>query len=68
MKICTRMSIAASFLTAKKYSNPNDHQLKNEYVSCSKEYYLAKKKNIYIVLVFATAWMSLENIKLGLKS
>ena len=64
------MSIAASFITAKKYSNPNDHQLKNEYVSCSKEYYLAKKKYIYIyiVLVFATAWMSLENIKLGLKS
>lgn len=27
-----------------------------------------KKIYIYIVLVFATAWMSLENIKLGLKS
>ena len=42
------MSIAASFITAKKYNNPNDHQLKNGYVNCSKEYYLAKK-DIYSI-------------------
>ena len=41
------MSVAASFITAKKYNYPNDHQLKNEYVNCGKEYYLAKKRNKY---------------------
>ena len=42
------MSIAASIITAKKYNNPNDHQLKNGYVNCGKEYYLAKK-DIYSI-------------------
>lgn len=45
------MYIAASFITAKKYNNPNDHQLKNGYVNCGKEYYLAKK-DIYSIDIY----------------
>lgn len=63
---CTSMFIAALFIVAKKWKNPNFHQPMN--VAKTEILLSQKKKKMNEVLIQAAMWMNLENITLGERS